>query len=97
VTYHHILVEIGNREHLTAHHAVLAARALGIAARVHPDAEIMLTIGGYDDDPREIWHIPECVQHITRFVVALLSDIGTPATEAIRQRLSEHSLKWKPL
>jgi hypothetical protein len=35
---------------------------------LHADAMIFVTIGGYDDDPRDLWEIPEVIAFMGRFV-----------------------------
>ena len=36
----------------------------------NPKAEICLWIDGYDDDPRELWNIPEAADYIRRYAKA---------------------------
>lgn len=62
-----VVIEIGGKNHLSE--GILRKMALGPAmthAR-YPEAKIALSIGGYDDDPRELWQIPEAVEYIRRF------------------------------
>jgi hypothetical protein len=43
--------------------AVLAWRAL----KIESTTAITLVIGGYDDDPRELWEIPEVCTYVRKF------------------------------
>ncbi|MGY3615720.1 hypothetical protein [Bradyrhizobium sp. USDA 10063] len=43
--------------------AVLSWRAL----KIKPSTAIVLHLGGYDDDPRELWEIPQARDFIRRF------------------------------
>ena len=43
--------------------AVLSWRAL----KIEPSTAIVIHLGGYDDDPRELWNIPEARDFIRRF------------------------------
>jgi len=43
--------------------AVIAWRALDI----RPSTSIGFLVGGYDDDPRELWHIPEVCAFVQKF------------------------------
>jgi hypothetical protein len=43
--------------------AVLSWRAL----KIRPSTAIVIHVGGYDDDPRELWQIPEVCSFICRF------------------------------
>jgi hypothetical protein len=43
--------------------AVLAWRAL----KIEPSTAIMFHFGGYDDDPRELWDIPEVCTDVQKF------------------------------
>lgn len=50
-----------NRRAMAA--AVLAWRAL----KIEPSTAITMHFGGYDDDPRELWQIPEVCSFVQRF------------------------------
>jgi hypothetical protein len=45
--------------------AILAWRAL----KIEPSTAIMMHFGGYDDDPRELWQIPEVCSFVQKFCV----------------------------
>ena len=54
-------------------------------------AAITLTIDGYDDDPRDLWNIPEAADYILLFA-SVIRAIGYPPK--FMERLSEASIKW---
>lgn len=47
-------------------------------ARLNPAAELTVSIGGYDADPREVFDIPE-VMAFLRAMVAAMGPLTTPA------------------
>jgi hypothetical protein len=52
-------IEIGHKGALTIDNAVRAAGAIVKVHLTSPEAVITAMIGGYDNDPRELWDIPE--------------------------------------
>jgi len=61
---------IGTRGQLTRKDALDAVvRVNRLLTRVSPHSPVMLTISGYDDDPRELYHIPETRQYLGWFAV----------------------------
>jgi hypothetical protein len=57
------------------------------------DALIFVTVGGYDDDPRSLWEIPEVVAFVGRWIEAtgcLREKRLLPLTRAVLERI--HSL-----
>jgi hypothetical protein len=54
-----VVCEIGAKGHLSRGDARLAARDWLAVAILKPDIPIGFSIGGYDDDPRELLDIPE--------------------------------------
>jgi hypothetical protein len=61
---------IGVRGELTRRAAKAAARAWKDWLQRAPYAQVYLTIGGYDDDPRDLWEFDEVrtfVQQFARF------------------------------
>jgi hypothetical protein len=69
--YASIIVEIGARGQLVAEWAEDAARATVLALRVVAPGRLSWAIGGYDDEPRELWEIPEVAAHV-RLVAELV-------------------------
>ena len=64
-----IALEIGVKDHLSDTNARLAATAFQLARQHYPDSPLMFMIGGYDDDPRELWEIPETRRYIRAWAV----------------------------
>jgi hypothetical protein len=62
---HVALVEIGSPGHFTDADASNAVESICRLA----GTPTMLVIGGYDDDPRGLWDIPEAREYIQRFVI----------------------------
>jgi hypothetical protein len=53
----------------------------------HPNAKIMLCVNGYDDDPRELYDIPEAADYVRRFAAASgLHDWTTPLFQALDEQ-----------
>lgn len=65
--YGTIVMEIGGRGHLGDDVLHRMCRGPALAHRQSPQAMIILTIGGYDEDPRELWQIPETREYIRNF------------------------------
>ena len=66
-----IIHEIGERGNPRPNDSMDAARGfLGGLAR-YPNAERAIMLDGYDDDPREIWEIPEAKRQVLDFVANL--------------------------
>jgi hypothetical protein len=59
-----VVIMLGTRGHLTEQYAREAADSFRQMRARLPKAEIALTVGGYDDDPRELFQVPE----VCRFV-----------------------------
>jgi hypothetical protein len=72
--YAAIFIEIGVAGDLTERAAARAAVAFRLARACSPAASVHFTIGGYDDDPREIFEIPEVREYIRRW--ARLADVA---------------------
>jgi hypothetical protein len=64
-------VEIGHKNHLTPEVAVKSATGvLSLNAR-YPDTHMAIVIGGYDNDDRELWDIPEAAEFVKLFATLL--------------------------
>ncbi len=84
-----IALEIGARGRLSDADATDTAAQFREAAALHPGARLVLHLDGYDDDPRELWHIPEAGAFVRRWAeLAGLSDWRAPMV----RRLHEHTL-----
>lgn len=62
-----IHVVIGARGHLNRHEARLAAKAWKTAHTQYPDATLMLSVSGYDDDPRGLHEIEEVYRYVRQW------------------------------
>ena len=56
--------EIGDRADLSEPRAITAGKAWRRALQHYPDTSFDFSLSGYDDDPREIWQIPEAVRFV---------------------------------
>jgi hypothetical protein len=57
-------ISIGARGSLSKQRARDGARAWHEAVRRNPKAFFMISLLGYDEDPREIWEIPEAARYV---------------------------------
>jgi hypothetical protein len=58
------MMVIGDRADLSEPQAITAGKAWRGALQHYPDATFDFSLSGYDDDPREIWGIPEAVRFV---------------------------------
>ena len=65
------VIEIGSRDDLTEQRAAWAVDQLSGAMRLRRKPTIEFTIGGYDEDPRELRDIPEVCNYILSFYEGL--------------------------
>lgn len=62
-----LVIELGGRGHFGASDVVRASEALHSAiGKLTERQTLILTIGGYDQDPRELWQVPKVVQFVRR-------------------------------
>jgi hypothetical protein len=73
--YEYAFMEIGAKGELTEKTARRGAEAILLMTQFNPTTQIAVTIGGYDNDPRELWDIPEA-KHFFRLVVTALHASG---------------------
>jgi len=78
---------IGKRDELTPQEAERMGARWCREVQCNPRAEFEISIDGYDDDPRELWQIPEVVSYVKLWAAA--AGIGDVATA---QRLNRQSL-----
>lgn len=83
-----IMAEIGVRGELTAVSAVLAGVDLASTASL-TTGPITLAIGGFDEDPRSLWDIPEVASYVR---LALVSAGVNSWRSALVQRFTPGSL-----
>src|SRR4051812_45401155 len=84
-----ISFEIGVKDRLTLRSALRAASELKRLMEITAPAPILVSIGGYDTDPRELIDIPEAMQYLRDVANALrLLDCWEPlkarAVETVR-------------
>lgn len=65
--FDNIFLEIGVKGMLTPASRRESVVAFKLARARHPNAKIAFALGGYDDDPREIYDIPECRDYIRQW------------------------------
>ena len=68
MSFDHILCEIGDRNNLTVADAIKAGQGLrNVIVNTHGAMAIM--VGGYDDDPRPLFQIPEVVDYVQKVMI----------------------------
>jgi hypothetical protein len=90
--YDAIVVVIGGKSDLRPVRAAISAGQVKLIATLQPRAALSLHLDGFDDDPRELWEIPEAALFIRQFAVALES-LGLPPR--FHERLTEESINWR--
>jgi hypothetical protein len=68
------IVVLGHRDNLDANHARKGAGSLLKARENFPGATIVVSVGGYDDDKRELWEIPEVCGYVLDVFDAVFED-----------------------
>jgi hypothetical protein len=76
-----VFIEIGDRAKLTEAEAVSAAKAFHGARQHYPDVPILISIGGYDDEARDLWEFPEVCRYVQLW--ARLTHLATPEAAAL--------------
>jgi hypothetical protein len=74
-------IEIGGAGELTSFNAMAAAEIVIMAMRRYPFADLHLAVSGFDDDPREVWDIPETKEYFEMFVGAMFVLHAPPVSE----------------
>lgn len=70
----YLLIEIGTKGKLSRQAARNKAHQLAQAMAVMPPTDVVdLSIGGFEDDPRELWEIPEARDFVVAFADALVA------------------------
>jgi hypothetical protein len=81
-----VVIVIGDKEHLDNHTLYEMAPGPAHLHTRYPDATILLTLDGYDDDPRSLWDIPEAADYIRRFArAAKLTNWRSPLFRALEE------------
>lgn len=85
LSYDAILCELGDKLHLSEAEAHKAGRDL-LNMMLNSEGPVSLMIGGYDDDPRSLWEIPEVAQYLRWAVAAAhLQDWTSPLFQRLRE------------
>lgn len=92
--YDAIHIVIGGPGHLSHAAAIERARQVKLVIDTYPLATYSLHLSGYDDDPRELWDIPEAARFVAWFADALHS-LGVPPD--FPDRLAPESIRWKAI
>ena len=58
---------IGERGRLTRHEAKCAAKTWNEHLQLQPKAHVILSVSGYDDDPRDLWEFDEVRKFVQQF------------------------------
>jgi hypothetical protein len=69
---------IGARDKLTKAYAKTAGTAWREAIRRYPKAHFVVSLFGYDDDPREVWEFPEARRYVRQW--ARFAGLDDPVT-----------------
>jgi hypothetical protein len=75
--YTDVFIEIGFKGFLTGPRALAAINRLYVMLDTMPDTRFCLMVGGFDNDPREVWDIPE-VKRYYRMIAEGLALSGKP-------------------
>jgi hypothetical protein len=81
---------IGRRGDLTRHEAKLCAKLWRRHIKRYPKAHYILSLAGYDDDPRNLWEIPEAAGHVCRWA----RFVGLRTLDDAFRYLSEQQVGW---
>jgi len=92
--YDEIIYVVGDKNELTREIAIKSAISFMLTILSNRHAPITMVMAGYDDDPREIWQIPECLEYM-RVFAETCGKIGIP--EHLPHRLTADSLRWQGL
>jgi hypothetical protein len=65
--YDMVMFTIGARDDLTPSTCEKAAAAWRTITAENPKAKFVLQVGGFDDDPRELWEFPEVCAYVQRW------------------------------
>lgn len=85
-----IIMELGGRGRFPSPEKVAADFARVVLS--NPRAEIGIAIGGFDDDPRELFDVPEVMDWLREFAAVLPPHLGAAmAAEDLLARLDKPS------
>lgn len=92
--FDHIFSEIGHNGNLTPRIAEDTAAKWFMVFKIQPEAKHEFMIGGFDQDPRQLWEIPEVCDYVRRFAGAACLLTKKPITQ---WNLEDASLCWVAL
>lgn len=82
-----VLVEFGSRGDLSDATITEMKDAPRLCVQYYPGRPLLISIGGFDDDPRELWDIPEVADYVRRFAMASgLHDWRTRTFDALDEQ-----------
>jgi hypothetical protein len=84
------IVQIGTADDLTPETRARSVRLFHKLVERHAKW-IAFVIGGYDDDPRELWEIPEVIAYVVEWLIA--ADLRT-AEQARAANVTEQTIQW---
>lgn len=79
--FDYLVVEIGTAGDLTDK---ALQEAVQLIENLSPMTAISICVGGYDHDPRELWNIPEALEHILKFA-RLMDERKIPPTRLLQE------------
>jgi hypothetical protein len=81
-----IWMMIGKRGALTPEEAQRMGDAWREAVQRNPGAKFTISIDGFDDDPRELWQIPEAANYVRQWAAAADIDDAVTAQRFLEPR-----------
>jgi hypothetical protein len=69
-----MFIEIGSAENLSKEALETSVKCILSIIDKSPNIQIDITIGGYDDDPRELYEIEEVVNYVISFAKAMMNN-----------------------
>ena len=86
-----LIVEFGRRGDLTDEEANEAAEFITQIGRIRPTLLVVLSIGGFDEDIRQLIDIPECAQHFRQLFKALKQFDPVDTEPAVLEQIESQS------
>lgn len=81
-----VVIEFGGKGHLDDRVLLEMAGAPAMVHARYPNAPILLSLSGYDNDTRSIWQIPEAAAYVRRYAqAAKLTDWHSPLFQALEE------------
>lgn len=80
-----VVVQIGEPGHMDAAAMAEAVAVFFLAVDRYPRAEFAITVGGFDQDPRSVWDIPEAAERFRAFARAAIPSAYHPVVRRLEQ------------